>query len=421
MASKTPNLGLIKPARGEFEGSWDIPLNANADVLDGKMGDTITEVTNARGSASSLADRLTVALNADGSLKAVPEVTDARTSTVYSDQTSLDLRLEKGDREVYDARSGSTLLIDSLAFNADDDVHNSVLSAPNGFLSFTGANVKVDGSVTSVVANINGYRQVVRTLKSTTISGSAGTYYIYLQRSTTGEIILDRTGGGQNTGAVGIHSGDGKLRKLTDTTQNFNTIGVKPGDILEITSLSSTNAGQYVVDSVLSNTEVLVLGLFVTTQSSLNYKITNPLAPTLTFTATVPAKRFARVTDKIYIGRAVFDGTNVTSVTSYALKGRFEQFFSITLSSGNFAQTVSHNIGYFPSKVQFFASQNNDYSVVLEPLSDADMVSSTLQRSVISKYDDMTITVKNATNGIFYKGYDGTSQTTGYLLVVATR
>jgi hypothetical protein len=169
----------------------------------------------------------------------------------------------------------------------------------------------------------------------------------------------------------------------------------------------------------------------------------------------------------IYIGRAVFDGSQITSITSYALKGRFEQFVSISLLGGNFSQTISHNIGYIPSKIQFFASQASDYSQNLEPLSVNELsvdtfsagslpvfdpgtsptfnanssgatftagdlpsltpgtlpslTSGTLQRSVISDHNDMTIRVKNATNGLFYKSFDGVAQTSGFLLVVAER
>jgi len=427
MASKTPNLGLIKPARGEFQGTWDIPMNANSDALDASLGGAVTEITDARGSQSSLTARLDVQLNADGTLKDIPEVAAARISTVYGDNLAtvaytLDARVEQGDREVFDARQSLTTLNDRLAFNLDNDhVNNSVNSAPPGFLSFTGANVKVDGSVTPVVCDINGYRQVVRTLKQVVVSGAAGTRYVYLQRSSTGEIILNRTGGGDNTGNVAIYTGDGKLRKLNDTTQNFITSGAQPGDIVEITSVGSQNLGQYIVEAVIDANNLIVIGQFVTSQANLNYKITNPIAPSLLVTATVPAKRYARVSDQIFIGRAVFDGANVTSVMTYAVKGRYEAFTSITLTLGNFSQVISHNIGYVPTGAKFFASQANDYSQVIEPLSVADMTASTLQRSVIVKMDDTDVYVKNATNGIFYKSFDGVSQTAGYLLVIAER
>lgn len=426
MASKTPNLGLIKPARGEYENTWDVAVNKNTELLDGFIGDIQAELVDARGTKGSINERLSIGLNADGTVKDTAEVTAARNSTIYGNEDSgetfdLSDRLEKGDREVFDARAGAASLIDGNAAAIDDVVHNSVLSAPTGFLSFTGANVKVDGSVTPVVCNINGYRQVVRDLKSAAVSGASGTYYVYLDLQEAGEVYLDRSGSGQNNGAVSTDVDTGKLCKFSDPTQNFTSSGVTAGDLLEITTVGSVNRGTYVVSSVVDANTILIQGAFPSTQTNLNYKLTNPLSPSLGVTDAAHTKRWSRVSGRIYIGRAVFDGTNITSVSSYALKGRFEQFVSVTLSANAFSQTVTHGIGYLPSKMQFFASQANTYNQDLEPLSVSDMSSSTLQRSVIVKFDDMTVSVKNATNGVFYKGFDGTTYTSGYILIVAER
>lgn len=425
MATKTPNLGLIKPAKGEFFNAWDIPVNDNWDVLDTKVGDTISETEDSRGSQASLKERLNVALNPDGTLKDVPEVADARNSTVYGaddgvNSFDLDDRIEQGDREVYDARQGRTKLKDMLAFAQNDSVHNSVLSAPGGFLSFTGAVAKVDGSVTSVVCNINGYRAVVRSLKSHTISGASGTYYIYLDRSSP-DLLLDRTGGGQDTGVVSVDGGSGKLKKFSDSTQNFNTSGVKAGDILEITTAGSENLGEFVVASVESDTELFIVGLFETAQTTLNYKITDPLAPSLNSTTTAPSLTFAEEADRIYIGRAVFDGANITSIFSYALKGRYAAFSAVTPVSGDFSIAISHNLGYVPKRVLFYGSQTSDFTSALEPLSVSQDSGGTLQRSVIARFTDTTLDVKNAVNGIFYKDFSGVSQTSGFIYIVIER
>ncbi|NBO55980.1 MAG: hypothetical protein EBU84_15655, partial [Actinobacteria bacterium] len=211
MALKTPNIGLIKPNNGEYENVWDIAINKNSDLLDGAISDIQSELLEARGDKSSLDERISVSLNSDGTIKDQSEIVAARNSSVYGNGTteaafSLDDRIEQGDREIYAARGGLDSLAASIAFAQDGNSHNTIVSAPTGFLSFTGANVKVDGSVTPVVANINGYRQVIRSLKSKTITGSAGTYYIYLDKSETGEIYLDRTGTGQNNGVVSTNS-----------------------------------------------------------------------------------------------------------------------------------------------------------------------------------------------------------------------
>lgn len=427
MASKTPNLGLIKPDIGEFTDSWHIPLNKNFDLIDAAVSDLQNITDAAKGTAASLDDRLSVSLNANGSLKDVPEIAKARNSTVYGadDGTTnhtLDERIERGDREVFDGRAGSATLLDAGAFAANDFVHNCVVSAPTNYLTFTGANVKVDGSFTRVVANINGYKRVVRRLMETTISGAAGDYYLYLDKNLAGEIVVDRTAPLDNTGATGV-DGSSKLRRFSDVTQNFVTSGVQPGDILEITTTGSVNKYQYIVTGLDGTSALFVQGLFESAQAALNYKITNPLAPSLSFTGVAHAKRFEEETDRIYIGKCVFDGANVTSVTQYALKGRYEEWFSVTPLGGDYEITALHKLGYFPSKISLYASQANDYSQALEPLAPAVASGAgvSTDRGAIVDMTDSTIRVKNPTNGIYYKSYGGVSQTSGFLLVVAER
>ena len=426
MATKTPNLGLIKPARAEYENTWDIAVNKNSDLLDGFVSDLQSEIIAARGTKSSLNDRIGVSISADGSIRDVAEVVSARNSPVYGNATSgtshtLAKRMEQSDREIFSARAGADSLAQSLAQLNEDFVPNSVISAPSGFLSFTGSVVKIDATTTPVVCNINGYRQVVRGLKSATVAGPAGTYYVYLTKTASGETYLDRSGTGQNNGVVSTDTTSGLVSKFSDSSQNFTVSGVAPGDVLEITSSGSANKGEYIVHSVLDNTSLLIVGVFPASQSNLGYKLTNLFSPSLTVDALAHPKRYSRQSSKICVGRAIFDGSNVTDVQAYALKGRYEQFVNASLTSGNFSQTLSHKLGFFPSRVEVYASQASDYSLPLEPLSVGDVSDGTSTRSVLVKMDDTTISIKNAAAGILYKSFDGVSYTSGYLLVVVER
>ena len=333
MATETPNLGLIKPARGEFNGTWDIPMNANSDTIDGSVGGMQTEIATARGSESTLDARLSVSLNADGTLVGVPEVAQAENSPVYganngSTNYTLKNRIDLVDYEVFYGRQGAAALKDALANAADDSVGNTVLSAPTGFLSFTGANVKVDGSVTPVICNINGYRCTVRSLSR---PQSADRQVLTTSISSVGRrSLISRDWGRTKHRQPSVNVGAGYLG--VRTTQKLMTSGVQAGDILAITSSGSANAGNYVVASVIDPNNLLVIGLFQTVQANLNYSITNPLAPSLNFTSTAPSLTFEEVAAQKFIGEAVFDGTNVTSVLPYAIKGRYAGFTSITLS-----------------------------------------------------------------------------------------
>jgi hypothetical protein len=423
MATQTPNLGLVQPARGEFTGTWDIPINGNSSIIDTAVGELQTDITDAQGSASSLAARLSISLDPLGNPLPSPEILAARVSTIYGTQTSLDARIEAVDTEVFTARQSLPMLRDAMAWGLSNHTSDSVVSAPPGFLSYTGANVYVNGSVTPVVSDINGYRQVVSTQISTTISGIAGTYYIYLQRNPAGQIVLDRTGAGQNTGTVTTDLSS-NLTVLNDTTQNFISEDIEPGQLLQITSVGSQNLGTYVIAAVGYNSNpnnLQIIGNFVSAQAGLNYKIIDPVAPTVGFTATAPAGRFAPVSNQIFIGQAVFDGTNVTSIITYALQGHYEGFTGVTLIGGYYNLTIPHNIGYVPTGLKVYASQASDFSQVLERLSDGDMTTSTLLRSVITAQDDLNIYIKNPTNGVFYKSFAGITQTAGFLFVVVDR
>lgn len=75
---KTTTLSMNKPANGDFTGHWDVPLNENADLIDAEVTASRTELTGQsaaaitsylKGSTASLATRLDVSLNNDGSLK----------------------------------------------------------------------------------------------------------------------------------------------------------------------------------------------------------------------------------------------------------------------------------------------------------------------------------------------------------------
>jgi hypothetical protein len=94
----------------------------------------------------------------------------------------------------------------------------------------------------------------------------------------------------------------------------------------------------------------------------------------------------------------------------------------VALSSGSYSLSIPHNLGYFPSKVSIFGSQANDFSQPLELLSTATVTGGgSMERSVVAQVNDLTLLVKNPTSGLFYQDYGGTSQTSGYLYVVAER
>lgn len=487
MASKTPNLGLIKPNKGEYFNTWNVPMNKNLDIIDENLGGVLDEVTTARGSQATLGDRLDNGLDSNGFIKSPTELINARSSTIYGSDDgttdyTLDTRIEQGEKEIWHARQQQSKLMDALAWAENGNVQNTVLSAATNYITFAGAVVTANGLVTPVEANINGYRQQIRTNKTVTISGGSGTYYVYLQRNPAGEIFYTIPAA---SGSVATYTPTSKLSKFVTGSGNFVTAGVKPGDIIKLTApLANPNLGEFVVHSTnvedpsnLNPNELRIVGEFATASTGIDAQLINTLAPTLGFQSSPHAKKFTVVANKIYIARVIFDGSNVNAVLPYALRGIYDAFTSVT---ANFQATISHYLGYIPSRIYFYGSQANDYSQPLEVLSSADMsdgaasittgsVGTTpaivnfnpgttsltpntpqvltyvaptlgftdmvvtytppvitytapiLRRSIRSRFNDITIEVRNSGAGIFYVDYDGTTQVSGYVRVVCER
>ena len=454
MATATPFLKLVLPANDEYYNVWDQPLNSNLTIIDTAIGSVTTEVVNARGSQPTLSARLATALDPAGNLQPSPEVIAARVSSVYGGFTAssianlLNDRLEYGDREAWNARQSLSSLSAALAWDADQNKNNSIISAPTNYINPTGPKVSLNAVVsttpgptyllatTPIVANINGYRQVIRTgagsavgtIKTVDLTGqSAGTYYLKLTY-TGGSVYLTDSGIGQ----ISLYGTNGLNAVYTSTgvsPTNFVTSGVQPGDIITITAPSGDpNIGNYIVlatnreDTTLTTSQIAIAGQFVSLTSGLTATFTNPVDPQFGFTGTAHAKTFTRVANVIYIGRCVFDGTNVTSVTPYQSLGSYAGFTSIALISGAFSVSIPHNIGYFPNRVAIYASQANDFSQPLELLSSATVTGGgSLGRSVIAKMDDLILYVKNSTSGLFYTDFNGSNQTSGYLYAVVER
>ena len=448
MATTSDYLGLVLPAFGEYYNSWYTPVNGNFKKIDAFANAFGSEIQAARGSVVDLNTRLSVGLNLDGSFKDIPAIVAAESSSVYGFGSgnvlqSLDARLELGDVETFQARQGLSALIDSVAFANSGNSSDCLVSGPLNPLTNSGAVVTLNGATTPVISNINGYRAKTEINDSVTISGGAGTYYLTLTRNPAGKAYASLASG---DGIVGVTATSTPLyTKFSSATTNLLALGVKPGHILSITGPSgNANVGRWVVyqtyaeDPVnLTTNDITIIGDFPAGGAGLNATFLYPQAPTLGFTSTAPSPNFAPANGVITIGKLVFDGTNIVSLSTFAYQAKFASWQQITPVAGNFNLAISHNLGFIPKRIHLYGSQNNDFSQPLEPLSIAQMsagsasltagdqtityTSPVLQRSVIVKFDNYTINIKNATNGIFYEDFTGNLQVAGYLYIVVER
>ena len=323
----------------------------------------------------------------------------------------------------------------------------------NGYptwMGSTGANVQLDGSVSNVWIMVDGLLGRIRKLEQITISGGAGTKYLYAQHNAVGLVRVD---GDSDTpppaAANGSIGTDGsKYRLFEDLTVDFSTSDVKPGDLLAILG-TGDNAEQYQIAVVApggNNNRLQIKGVFPAgAQASLNYTITDPLALTFGFDTTKVA-----AAGKLYIGEADWDTAAITAVRPLHFQDIFVgEWRAVDVSGGSptFAESWNHRLFDDAIEVQVQVSQANDGTQAVEYLSSAQYnstlaISNTLSlsagdqtlsgavtlsgtslmaKSAKVKWTNTQVTVANAVSAVFYKDYAGADKQTGYVRVVVKK
>jgi hypothetical protein len=341
----------------------------------------------------------------------------------------------------------------------------------------TGANAAIDGSVTPVMLLIGGYVARIRTSKTVTIAGGAGTYVIYAAYQSGGVITVD---GDASTAppasAAGTTSADGNtdMARFTDTTRDFTSLDVQPGD--RLTLLTSNDAGTFVVKTVAPGavlTQLDIIGTFpVGGLSSINYTVKDPLGVTLGF---VPLASATPVAGRLYIGEVDFDGMAITARRTRQFRDVFVgewQSYDVSISASH-EHAWTHNLGSDVLDVEVQVSQSNVGAATVESLSVADLKNNlavtvsdtqalsdnvidssqlsfnpgtgdstmagsvtvtltgtvtapltgtvTPTRSAAAKWDRNTVTVKNVAANLLYKDYSGVERQSGYVRVVVRK
>lgn len=385
MANKTAFLGLILPGNNEYTNVWDGPINDNFGAVDAWAEATENELQEARGSHSSLAGRLAVGMENNGTLKPSTEVIRTRNSKVYgadngsgTDYLLYD-HIDFLDMELYRSRMWSPNLRAGLAqygkdFGRPDSIYDG-FKTPSGqpnFLTASGVEFQINAAAVNLVLNIDGYVLRVRKGVNVPVSGADGTKYLVAQKPVSDVVVLDRST--QEAGTIAQNTGNNnKLQILRDASIDFTTQDVKQGDIVEL--LNTNSLGRYIVAAIAPDGDInsiLIYGVFPASASSINYKIYDPLAPVLT----VEDSR-VEAPGKCYIGQAIYasaGGGSLTSAKTYAFRGKYEsEWRSVNAGAGFFTEVFNHNLGGIPKKITFLASQSNDDSGDVELLTVAEL------------------------------------------------
>lgn len=494
MATQTPNLGLTLPGNGEDVGDWDEPLNGNFTLIDTAVGGVQTELSDAASGVGTLAMFLGVSLNlADGTLKAVPDIVTAENTFLYGyliNGTTLPAFTLKGQldnlgTEVWNARELSATLKDAEAARAFAFPNQMVsgLANSNGYptyAGFTGASAKLDGSSTPIVMMINGYMARIRTLASLTIAGTNGdTYFIYATRQPTGVVIVDGSAGNNGSTSADVNS---NYTLFNDSTANFNLAGVQVGDYL--TLMNTSDAGSFLVQSVVSATQLKIVGNFpVGGLSGINYQVFDRYAVTLGYvisSGSVPANSLvvaevdwaagtiSAIRPRCYHNDFIGEWRSVTAASLYSSPQIFTHYMgtdklevAVQVSQANDGSASVEELSLGQITNSLGVSLTNTLSVALAALGTMTPSSGTLSgtpsgslanalaagvatsptpfaaltgtlaaaitgtvnetRSVSMKWDRNSAYVRGLYSTVFYTDYSGTVQTAGYIRVVARR
>jgi len=453
MPTLTTFLQLSLPFNGEFNDTWDAPLNSNFTKIDAQAKLTNDEIIAARFSKSSLANFLSVSIETDGTLKPTEEVLNSRSSPVYdftdgAGDFTLDRRLELGDREVFDAREGYPTLRDAMAGRTGS--RSQVLSgftAGSGlpaWMGFTAANVQIDGASQELYFHIDGKTARERLLRSVPVSGAIGVKFIYATYSAIGQVRLDRSA--STNGTAG--SDGSNITIFEDLAIDFTLEDILPGDILRLTDATAL-FGEYVVKEVApsgNSNRLKIIGLFSASLGSLNYTVSDPIAPTY---GSEDTKTLAA--GKIHIGEADFDGGAITAVRPRNFGYCFTtEWRAVDVSGGSptFEEAFNHYFGSSELDIMVEVSQANNDSLPVEHLSPSAINNSialnfsntlsfnpgtsdasltgTVTSSLIGnikpsaklKWNTNTVTVKNVVSAVFYEDYNGAAQDTGFIRLV---
>lgn len=459
MANTSDFFKFTLPENGEYVDTWDQELNKNLSLIDSWAAAVDEEIKDARFGSPDLKTFLQQAHNTDGSLKATPEVVRSRSSHVYGDETQagadfeLANRLFQSDKEVYQAREGFSDLRSALARRSGKA--NMVLEGAmdlNGYptwLGQTGINIQIDGSITPLIFSINGLLGRCRKLEQISISGTAGTKYLYAQFNTQGIVRIDGDSStpGPATANGKIGSDGFKIRIFEDTTIDFTQQDVKLGDELEILG-TGDNIGTYLIAEVAPGGNVnrlKIKGVFpANAQASLDYVIRDPMAVTLGFDSVKTPSA-----TKLYIGEAAWDGSAVTSSTPLHFKDYFiGDWRAVNLASASsFTEVWNHRLMDDALQVTVQVSQTNDGTGAVEELSLTKLASTlalantlalsngdqtlsgalvlnglvTLTSSAKAVWTTKQVTISNATANQFYTDFSGVARQGGYIRVVVKK
>jgi len=418
MPKQTSFLSLILPEKNEFVDSWNDPVNQNSedidswieDLYDSLVGTSSTSTwSSLRGSHGSLAARLNVSINSDGTINvsSSPDILDMSTSEVRGQFSGPRDRLNDSDHQMFDARqpvadgrfspmasggpsagfpgedldAGMALRSADFGASSDSPLGSPMMPSAPGLVR-GGASSLITGTAehqvtfhadtTPAIFNIDGYIFRIREqiqLDYALLSPAAGNYvWIFAERNDasygTSSYRYSQDGGfaskdlrRRQEGSDGLTSGS----VFTSSSAKFTTaiLGkVKEGDTLVIEGGDA--AGSYVINAIdltSTDTKLTVKGIFKADLSGLSWHVLDNAIPNIgaVVTDSDPTTEPPFVAGRVYIGRALHVVSSPPDpVVPFADCGVFDSGWQAVTAAGIAASGASydHNLGAIPSSVE---------------------------------------------------------------------
>lgn len=428
MPGTTSFLNLTLPELNEFVNSWHTPVNQNMELVDDWLSDLYQSLVGSsststwaglRGSLASLAARLNVSINDDGTvdLSAAEDLVQLAESKTEGAFSTMHERFEQADFERFNARPGfsdSRFSVDgaSIPATAGDYPHAELdvamawrardfatgarqspprpwspgmVSGPANLLTSTDDDtISFQVGSEPAVFNIDGYLFRLRTtvkLDMSAISGIAQDNYVWL--------YVERDDAAYNSLSTNFQYDDGAkdLRRLQGGTANGSTSGtvfectaatfqtgigaVAPGDVLVIEN--GLSAGSYVVDSVTSGTQLAIKGSFPAVVGGATWYVWDAAHPNLGGAVVADADTLPSAADgRVYVGRCQYrPGGSPTpgSILTFTPNGVYDSGW-VAKGSGDLGNNMdfSHNLGLLPTELDVWVRDATAPERIYQPL-----------------------------------------------------
>lgn len=412
MATKTDFLQLTLPGLSEFTNAWGDVLNQNNEIIDDWVADLFESLVGSsststwaglRGSMDSLADRLAISINNDGTLdtSSSPQILALALSLLYGAQADPRTRLDQSDLELYGARSpaytGRNTLLPTASGVLDDGIAQRVadpflsstspLGAAGRFAQgmvvgsqsvLAGAGtarivfqgVSIGDHTTWCIFSIDGYTFRVResiVLDYGNLSPTNGQrVYLFVDRYDYNDAQYKYRGSTDSASPMAkdlrtLQNGtDGTIGAgatvFTSPSAHFQSakLGLPlPGDLLVISSGAA--AGTYGIASVDSDTQVTILGGFrAINLSGLTWSIQDRGAPNIgAMIVGSPTDLPPYQTGRAYIGTCLHASSgNPSSIVTFCKGGVYDStWLDASTLIGGTPMSFTHNLGDYPREV----------------------------------------------------------------------